>query len=33
LEVGNADIDRLNFLANPKPLQDEAKRYESRRGA
>jgi AbiV family abortive infection protein len=33
LEVGNVDLDRLNFLANPKPLGDEAKRYESRRGA
>lgn len=33
LEVGNVDLDSLEFLANPKPLQDKAKGYECRSGA
>ena len=32
-EVGKVDIDRLDFLANPKPLRDRAKRYASRNDA
>ena len=30
LEAGKVDLDGLDFLAAPKPLQDKAKRYESR---
>jgi hypothetical protein len=32
-EAGEVDIDPLDFLANPKPLQEKAKKYESRNDA
>jgi len=32
-EVGKVDLDRLDFLATPKPLQHKAERYESRNNA
>jgi len=32
-EAGKVDIDHLDFLANPKPLRDRAKRYASRNDA